>query len=175
MLEIGLIIGAVVIVVIGGIIYGVWLNRKLNTDRTEEKYSMRRERRRSVKAVSVPCYIEQRCQGFYVALQKALPSNYIIFPNVSAELLFQKHQRQDLRLWGFYADFVVFTQSYIPILVIDMQDQSLKSDVTPVLNDEVVDVIKLAGISFLRYPVQTNYNIDEIRKAVAKAMNPLYT
>ena len=174
MLETILIIAVVILVVGGGIFYAVWLSKRLNTERVDEKQSIRRERRKSVKPIAVPYYLERKVYAFYNALIKALPSHYIVLPSVSAELLFQENQRVDLRLWGYYADIVVFTQTFTPVLVIDLQDFSLTGGVTHALDEDVVDVIKLSGIGYMQFPIKESYNIDEIRKAVAKAMNPLY-
>ena len=173
MTETAILIIVVVLAAAGIIAYAVWFNKKLSSERVEDKQEVFRERRKSVKAVCVSSFIEPKVHRFYIALRQALPSQYVVFPSVCTELLFIKSQRSDLRLRGFYADMVVLTQTLKPVLVIDLIDSSLTGDFVHPLDDEAKDVIRNAGINILEYPIQENYGIDELRKAVAKAMNPL--
>lgn len=156
------------------VLFGVWLNNSLKSEKITDKHAVRDEIRRSVKTSTLKCFLPPKVFAFYNAFTRALPSDYIIIPNVSAELLFVAGQRKDLRMWGHYADVVVFTKSYKPVFVVDLVDPSGASAIAKAMDKEIFNIIKNAGINVLQYPVQNNYNIDDLRKAVAKTMKTVY-
>ena len=95
------------------------------------------------KSAPVVPYFESILQTFYQALKQALPEKYIIYVNVPIEKLFEPSKRSSLNMAGQYADYVIFTPTWMPILVIDLFDMSI-------VNLERVNRIKNVSKEILR-------------------------
>ncbi|MDR0383818.1 MAG: DUF2726 domain-containing protein [Christensenellaceae bacterium] len=154
------------------IFYLYWRNKNRNIEVSVDDKEA--EKLKIPKSAVVIRYMERKQSAFYDVLKAALPSNYIILPNVPIEKLFEIYKRSELLMKGQYADFVIFDASYKPLLVIDLFDMS-------VLNLEAVNKIKSISKSVMRssgivvfdFKLGDHYDIDDLRRQIANAMNPL--
>ena len=167
-------IGVVIAIVLAIIFYAVILNKKLNSNKRDIHDAELEERRRSVKVTRVTGFIPPKNSAFFKVLKMAMPANYIIIPNIAVELLFQRMNRKDLHLEGQYASFGVFAENFAPILVINLNDYSVTTDSVFSLPDKIKNMLVNCGVPVLDYDVCDSYSIDELRRAIAKAMNPLF-
>lgn len=168
----------VIILLIVGVIvfYAIWLTRKMNRKTTEDNTG-RDYNKRDRKGITITPYgafIGTRKSDFHSALRKALPSNYVIIPNVAIELLFKSDSRHDLHMEGQYADFGIFTEKWIPILLIFLVDYSPIGKQAFKITQDVKEMVNAINVQTMEYGVKENYSIDDLRKSIAKAMNPLY-
>ncbi len=126
------------------------------------------------KSAPVVPYFESILVTFHKALKEALPEKYIIYVNVPIEKLFDPTKRESLHMVGQYADFVVFTQSLMPVLVIDLFDMSIINlDRVNRIKTVSKEILRNSGIPVLDYQYTDNCNIDELRRKIANLLNPL--
>lgn len=163
----------IILVVVGLSIYGYWFSRRLSSTQRTEKYKSREDRRKLIKPVSVQSYINPKLKHFLDHLKRALPASYICLPSISLELLYPEEKRESIWLWGHYADIVIFTSGFTPILVIDLIDTTLTGEHVYPMSVAVEEFLKSSGINVLKYTIADTYNINALREAIAKAMNPL--
>jgi len=156
-------------------VYVVFLFKRLNRGVRDVEDSELSERRKSMKVARVAGFMPQKYRAFYDILKTAMPAHYIILPNIAVELLFQRANRKELQLEGQYASFCVFNQSFVPILVIQLRDFSDAADMVFLLSDTVKELVKSLGIPVMEHEIRDHYNIDDLRRNIAKAMNPLFT
>ena len=164
------IIVAIVLLVL---IYAFFLYKRLNGEKRDDIKRIVDERRTNVRASRVSAFIPPKVRAFYNALRSAMPPNYIIMPNIAVELLFKRTTRRDLAVVGQYATVAIFTDRFAPVLIINLRDFSATSDATFLLPDRVKDMLRTAGIPIMEYDIRDNYSIDDLRKTVARTMNPL--
>ena len=173
LIETYLPIVIIVAIAIAIIIYAVILNGKLNSDKGDVRRSELDERRRSVKVNKVSGYIPPKISAFYDVLKVAMPSHYIILPNIAIELLFQRANRKDLCLTGQYATFCIFTARFAPVLVIELVDYSVATDTVFIIPPKIKEMLRNSGIPVMEYSIRDSYSIDDLRVTISKAMNPL--
>ena len=126
------------------------------------------------KSAPVVPYMESITISFYRALKQALPDKYIIYVNVPIEKLFDASKRPGLHMLGQYADFVIFTPSLMPVLVIDLFDMSIINlDRVNRIKNVSKEILRNSGIPVLDYQYTDNCNIDELRRKIANLLNPL--
>ena len=148
-----------------------WALRSYRKKRTIIK---EKEPRVLPKSVPVVPYYDSILLNFYEALKAALPSKYIIYVNVPIEKLFEQSKRESLHMLGQYADFVVFTPSLMPVLVIDLFDMSIINlDRVNRIKTVSKEILRNSGIPVLDYQYTDNCNIDELRRKIANLLNPL--
>jgi hypothetical protein len=169
----------VIVIIIVAIIaavaaYVVLLYRGLNRGVRDVTDSELSERRKSMKVSRVSGYMPHKYRAFYDVLKTAMPAHYIILPNTAVELLFQRANRKELQLEGQYASFCVFNQSFVPILVIQLRDVSDASDAVFIISDTVKELIQNLGIPIMEQEIRDHYSVDDLRRNIAKAMNPLF-
>ncbi len=129
---------------------------------------------KSNKAITLISYMDYKATEFYNALKQALPSNFIIYPNVAVEKLLDTTSRLGLQLQGQYADFVVFSPSRMPILIIDLFDMSIINlDEVNKVKRITKTIMKNSGVPVLDLKYSDTYNIDELRQIIANILNPL--
>jgi len=165
----------IAIIAIGLVIYVVFLSRALNGKKGDPKDQELEERRGSIKVSRVSGFMPFKYRKFYEALKSALPSKYIIVPNIAIELLFQRAYRKELRLEGEYLSFCVFTAEFAPVLAIALQDFTDAGDAVFRLTTSQKKLIQSAGIPVMEYEIRDTYSIDDLRLALARAMNPLFS
>ena len=170
------VLPAVIIVLIIGaiIVYAVWLSRKMHHKTVDEDQRDTRRERKGITVAPYGQFLGNTKQKFHQALIKALPASYIIVPNVGVELLFKTGIQADLKLAGQYADFGIFTESWIPILLIFLVDYSPVGKPAFKVTPDIKELLNKISIRTLEYGVREVYSIDDLRKAIAKTMNPLY-
>ena len=77
---------------------------------------------------------------------------------------------------GQYADFVVFTPTMMPILVIDLFDMSIVNlDRVNKIKNVSKEILRNSGIPVLDYQYTDNCDIDDLRRRIATLLNPLST
>lgn len=167
------IIIAAIVIVVGA--YAFLLNRKINSAKSDLRMSELEERRKSVKVNKVVGFIPPKIITFHNVLKSAMPSNYIIIPNAAIELLFQRANRKDLALEGTYATFCVLTANFAPVLVIELVDYSGVTDSVFKIPQNIKELLIHTGIPVMQYEIRDSYSIDDLRRKIAKAMNPLYS
>jgi len=131
--------------------------------------------KKTVKPRKAYSFLNKHMIGFLEALKKALPDGYSIYPMVGCAALFDKFVRADLNLADDICDFVVFDKNYQVRLVVDMVEISIAEtkQVTGHLSDKAIKYLKEVEIPILTYKFAEHYNIDELRYAIAKTVNPL--
>lgn len=169
-----LLILIVIAIVAGILIYLYLLNKSLNGTKNSAKNMELEERRGSIKVTCVSGFMPYKYRLFFETLKKAMPANYIILPNIAIELLFQRAYRKELQLEGEYLSFCVFNTDFVPILAISLTDFTDVSDTVFRLTESQKKLIQSAGIPVMEYEIRDSYSIDELRRSLAKAMNPLY-
>jgi len=171
----GVLIGIIIAVIVGAVaIYLVLLSKGLNSGVRDLAESELGERRKSIKVSRVSGFMPSKYRAFYEVLKVAMPSHYVILPNIAIELLFTSSNRKELQLEGQYVSFCVFTKDFKPILVIDLKDFSDASNLVFSLTDTEKELIQNLGLPILEHEVRDHYSVDELRRSIAKAMNPLY-
>jgi len=126
------------------------------------------------KSAPVVPYIESILLTFHQALRQALPEKYVIYVNVPIEKLFEASKRPSLHMVGQYADFVVFTPSLMPILVIDLFDMSIINlERVNKIKNVSKEILRNSGIPVLDYQYTDNCDIDDLRRKIANLLNPL--
>jgi hypothetical protein len=164
----------IAIVAVGVIVYAVLLNKKVNRVKKKEAASELKNQRTSIKVSRVSGFIPHQFRTFFDALRAAMPSNYIILPNIAVELLFRRQNRKDLKLEGQYVSFGVFTTAFAPVLLIELDDYSTATEAVFDLSDSIKELIRNIGVPIMEYDIRDHYDIDDLRRAIAKAMNPLF-
>ena len=165
----------VVVIALAILLYVILLNKGINREVKDVEKNDLNERRQSIKVSRVAGFIPIKFRAFYEALKVAMPANYIILPNIAVELLFQRNNRKELKLEGQYVSFGIFTITFTPVLVIQLNDYSVAADTVFNIKDNIKDLIRNLGIPVMDYEIRDNYNIDDLRRAIAKVMNPLYS
>jgi len=163
---------AVIAIVIA--VYLVLLNKGINRGTRREETNELGERRKSIKVSRVSAFMPYKYRAFYDVLKIAMPSHYVIMPNIAVELLFTRANRKELNLEGQYVSFCVFNQAFVPILVVQLRDISDASDMVFNLSSTVKEIIQSTGIPVLEHEIRDSYNVDELRRNIAKTMNPLF-
>lgn len=111
---------------------------------------------------------------FLNALHKALPRDCISFPNVGVSKLIEpKGNLVDYKLvMDKYVDICVFLRKGMkPILVIDLFEPSPVAQQLKKFDDNVIAVLKEVKIPILHKQIEQEYNIEELKMQVLKAMN----
>ena len=166
---------AMVAVIAGIVIYAVVLSVRINRDRRDISAEELEDRRRAAKGARLKLkFFDSKNIAFYDALKRALPSNYIVFPRVAVELLFERLQRAELRLQGQYMDFCVFTDKFVPVLAVELRDHSMVSESTVGMKNSTKETIRNSGLPVLEYGMRDVYSTDDLRRAIAQKMNPLF-
>ena len=148
-----------------------WFLREHRKNRTAAKVTAPRALPKSAPVVP---YYDSILASFYEALKEALPSKYIIYVNVPLEKLFEQSKRESLHMLGQYADFVIFTPTLMPVLVIDLFDMSIINlDRVNRIKNVSKEILRNSGIPVLDYQYIDNCNIDELRRKIANLLNPL--
>jgi hypothetical protein len=167
------IILPILIIVIIVALYFVWLTSRNLGNAVYTENDKEIKKKNIPKSALIVKFLDEKVHKFYTTLLKALPSDYIVIPNVPIEKLFEVSQRNDLRMKGQYADIVIFSSGYMPLLVIDLFDMSIidLGTVNKVKNISK-DVLRNSGVAVLDIKLSNSYNIDEIRRVIANAINP---
>jgi|GEM_PF-1895452 len=166
-----IIIAAIVVAIL---VYLFFLNNTLNNKKDNIRDMELEERRGSIKVSRVTGFMPPKYREFYMALKTAMPDKYKILPNIAIELLFQRANRRELKLEGYYASFCVFTRDFSPVLVIALNDFTEVGDRNFRISPSQKKLIMNSGIPVLEYEVRDNYSIDELRRTIAQALNPLF-
>jgi len=164
-----------VVVILAILLYVVLLRKGLNTGVRGLETTELSERRKSMKVSRVTGFMPQKYRAFYEVLKSAMPTHYIILPNIAIELLFARANRKELQLEGQYVSFGVFTKDFRPILVIDLRDFSDATDMIFTLTETEKQLIQNLGIPVMEHEIRDSYTIDELRRRIAKALNPLFS
>jgi hypothetical protein len=165
-----------IVVLIVATIYFLWITGRnakppVLADETEVKDQWKRT---IPKTAPVVPYLETKILKFYEVLKMSLPSGFMIIPHCPIEKLFLDSKRKDLKMLGQYADFTIFDDAYVPVLVIDLFDMSIVNlDTVNKIKGIFKDVLRSSGIPVMDYKLDEAYNIDQLRRDIAKAINPL--
>ena len=157
------------------VVYTFWLNKRMGGGKDGTDIRHDKQTQKDIKPKLFGPFMLRNQQVFFEAMKKSLPSHYVVIPNVAIELLFDKGQRDDLQMGDEYADVAVFTENYLPVLVIDLVDYSPSGKAVFHLSLDAKDMLRSVGVNVLEYNIRDTYSVDELRKAVAKATNPLYS
>ena len=161
----------ILIVAVAGLY--IWFLRWHRAHRTPADPKQTTLQRLPQSAPLIP-YLENISVDFFQALKQALPEKYIIYPNVPVEKLFEVSKREALNMKGQYADFVVFTPSLMPVLVVDLFDMSIVNlDRVNKIKNVSKEILRHSGLPVLDYQYTNHCNIDELRRKIATLLNPL--
>jgi hypothetical protein len=165
----------IVVIVILAIIYVLWLTGRNEKPALADEPEIKDEWKRTVpKSAPVVPYMDTKVFRFYEVLKMSLPSMFTIIPHCSIEKLFEISKRKDLRMSGQYADFAIFNEAFVPVLVIDLFDMSIVNlDTVNKIKGIFKDVMRSSGIAVMDYKLDEHYNIDQLRRDIATAINPL--
>ncbi|MDR1917874.1 MAG: DUF2726 domain-containing protein [Christensenellaceae bacterium] len=166
----------IVVIIIVATIYFLWITGRnskpsVSPDETEVKDEWKRTIPKSAPIVP---YLETKIIKFYEILKMSLPSGFMVIPHCPIEKLFVNSKRKELKMLGQYADFVIFDDAYMPVLVIDLFDMSVVNlDTVNKIKTIFKDVLKNSGVAVMDYKLDGFYNIDQLRRDIAMAINPL--
>jgi len=166
------------IIILIAVIYFLWINGRNSsgsqkqTDTTEIKND---EWKRSIpKQAPIVPYMDSKVLRFFEILKMALPAGFTVIPHCPIEKLFDVSKRNDLRMGGQYADFVIFNDTYMPVLVIDLFDMSIVNlDTVNKIKGIFKDVLRASGVPVMDCKLETEYNSDMLRRNIANTINPL--
>ena len=165
------ILPIIVIIAVAGLY--IWFLYRRRTHKTPAEHKQTITQRLPQSAPVIP-YLESISVDFFQALKQALPEKYIIYPNVPIEKLFEVSKRENLNMKGQYADFVVFTPSLMPVLVVDLFDMSIVNlDRVNKIKNVSKEILRRSGLPVLDYQYTNHCNIDELRRKIATLLNPL--
>ena len=110
-------------------------------------------------------YCTEEEMKFLEALHKALPRDFIAFPNVGVSKLIEpKGNLNDYKsIQDKYVDICVFLRKEMkPILVIDLYQPSPTAQQLKKFDDNISNVLKVAKIPVLHQQIQKTYNLNTI-------------
>lgn len=119
-------------------------------------------------------YCTEYEMAFLDALHKALPRDFISFPNVGVSKLIEpKGNLLDYNaIVDKYVDICVFLRKDMkPVLVIDLYQESPVSQQLKKFDDNVSAVLKEVKIPVLHKLIKNNYKSDDLKIELLKAMN----
>lgn len=169
----------IVAIIVAIIMYAIFLNKRIAKD--DRYYNHKNDFEdnsdnspvNTARGYRVTGFIPHKISAFYEVLKIAMPPNYIIVPNVAVELLFKRTNRRDLKLAGQYCDICIFTANFAPVMIIDLNDYTTAVDSTFTIPERTRELLRDCGISVLEYDIRDAYSIDDLRRSIAKTMNPL--
>ncbi|MDR0975429.1 MAG: DUF2726 domain-containing protein [Christensenellaceae bacterium] len=166
---------AVIVLLLCGL--GIWLSAYSKKRAADAEENFRRSNIALLpKSADIVPYLNDNSKKFFDVLKRALPAQFIIYPNVCVEKLFEYRSRDMLQMQDAYADFVIFNEALMPMLVIDLFDTSLVSlEGINRLKNRYKTIIKNSGVPVLDYEIKEVYNLDELRREMAAAINPIRT
>ena len=120
-------------------------------------------------------YIRAESFRFYNALQRALPIEYVAFPNVGVDNIVKP--AGDLVAYkaisGKYLDFVIFKkQGMEPVGVIDLIDPSVTLSSIMQQDPIITKTLKTINIPVLEFTVEDSYNEKEILARFLDSQDP---
>jgi len=112
---------------------------------------------------------------FYNALQRALPLEYVAFPNVGVDNIVKP--AGDLIAYnaisGKYVDYVIFKKvDMSPVAVIDLIDESLSLTSVMKQDPAITKTLKAINIPVLEFYVEEKYNEKEILARFLDSQDP---
>lgn len=119
-------------------------------------------------------YCTEKEMIFLNALHKALPRECISFPNVGVSKLIEpKGNLVDYKsVMDKYVDICIFLRKGMkPILVIDLFEASPVAQQLKKFDENVLSILKEVKIPVLHKQIETEYNIEELKIQILKAMN----
>lgn len=119
-------------------------------------------------------YCTEKEMIFLNALHKALPRECISFPNVGVSKLIEpKGNLVDYKsVMDKYVDICIFLRKGMkPILVIDLFEASPVAQQLKKFDENVLSVLKEVKIPVLHKQIEAEYNIEELKIQILKAMN----
>ena len=162
-----------IIVLIGAIVLAIYLYKIL-----QKKYNKPLDT--TIKQNSTPMvklktpYCSEEEMKFLDALHKALPRDFIAFPNVGVSKLIEpKGNLNDYKtIMDKYVDICVFLRKEMkPVLVIDLYSPSPTAQQMKVFDDNINNVLKVAKIPVLHKQIQKVYNPNELLVEVLKQLD----
>ena len=119
-------------------------------------------------------YCTEKEMIFLNALHKALPRECISFPNVGVSKLIEpKGNLVDYKsVMDKYVDICIFLRKGMkPILVIDLFEASPVAQQLKKIDENVLSILKEVKIPVLHKQIEAEYNIEELKIQILKAMN----
>jgi hypothetical protein len=168
------VIPIVVIIIIATLYFLLLTGRNSKPPAISESIEKDEWKRTIPKSAPIVPFMDMKVLKFYEILKISLPSGFMIIPHCPIEKLFLDSKRKDLKMLGQYADFAIFDDAYIPVLVIDLFDMSIVNlDTVNKIKSIFKDVLRSSGVPVMDYKLDDVYNIDRLRRDIAKAINPL--
>lgn len=162
-----------IIVIILAIVISVLLYKRM-------KIKYKKPLDTSIKQNSTPqvklreSYCTEEEMKFLEALHKALPRDFISFPNVGVSKLIEpKNNMVDYKsINNKYVDICVFLRKDMkPILVIDLYQQSPAAQQLKKFDDFTNNVLKAVKIPILHKQIQKSYNTEDLLIEVLNQLN----
>ena len=119
-------------------------------------------------------YCSEKEMKFLEALHKALPRDFICFPNVGiTKLIEPKNNLNDYNLvLNKYVDICVFLRKGMtPVLAIDLYEQSPAAQQLKKFDNNITDILNVVKIPILHKQIEENYPIEDLRIELLQAMN----
>ena len=119
-------------------------------------------------------YCSEQEMQFLEAVHKALPREFIAFPNVGVSSLIKpKNNMGDYKsVMDKYLDVCIFLRKEMtPVLVIDLYDQSPAKQQLKKFDDNVTNVLKVIKVPVIHKQIQTKYDSNDLRLELLNAMN----
>jgi hypothetical protein len=120
-------------------------------------------------------FIEAESFVFYNALQRALPVEFIAFPNVGVDTIVKP--AGDLiaynAIGGQYLDFVIFAKNgMVPVAVIDLINPSTTLNSIKKQNNAITKTLEAINIPIIEFIVEDNYKEKEILEKFLDSQDP---
>jgi hypothetical protein len=112
---------------------------------------------------------------FYNALQRALPLEYIAFPNVGVDNIIKPAGNLIAynAIAGKYLDYVIFKKEDMsPVATVDLMDQTLSITSTMKQDPVITKTLKAVNIPVLEFLVEDKYNEKEILARFLDSQDP---
>ena len=120
-------------------------------------------------------FIEAESFIFYNALQRALPIEFIAFPNVGVDTIVKP--AGDLiaynAIGGQYLDFVVFAKNgMVPVAVVDLINPGTTLSSIRKQNNAITKTLQAINIPIIEFVVEDNYNEKAILEQFLDSQDP---
>jgi hypothetical protein len=120
-------------------------------------------------------FIEGESFAFYNTLQKALPLEYIVFPNVGVDTILKPAGSLVAfkEIANRYLDFVIFKKNgMMPVAVVDLIDPSISLTGITKQHEAITDSLKSISMPVLEFSVQDNYKEEDILSYFLDSQDP---
>ncbi len=113
-------------------------------------------------------------QSFFAAIKKAIPSGYMVFPQIALRSFIENTDSSPYHNELFrIVDFLITDEAYHPALVIEINDQSHFLPDRKERDEKVKNICEEAGIPIIRLWTQDGVNLPYIKSKIKETLESL--